>query len=133
MRLSIAMDNITRLTAREVEILRRNLHACYSRVPTNIDFLPSFILDSIKFAYGTPWSRLQAQRVARGRANQSMWAEWRAYDRFQRLLEQLKRYDHLHPTRMTQLEACCEMAAKEKARLEAKRPFPRSFPDPASS
>jgi hypothetical protein len=133
MPLLITMDSITRLTAREVEILKRNLHACYSRVPTKTDFLPSFILDSIKFAYGAPWRRLRAQRVARGSANQSMWAEWRAYDRFQRLLKQLKRYDRLRPTRMAQLEACCEMASKEKARLEAKRPFPRSLPAPASS
>jgi hypothetical protein len=133
MPLLITMDSITRLTAREVEILKRNLHACYSRAPTKTDFLPSFILDSIKFAYGAPWSRLLAQRVARGRANQCMWAEWRAYDRFQRLLEQLKRYDRLRPTRMAQLEVCCVMAAKEKARLEAKRPFPRSFPAAASS
>jgi hypothetical protein len=123
----MTMDNITRLTAREVAILKRNLHACYSRVPAKTDFLPSFIFDSIKFAYGVPWSRLQTQRFARGRANQSMWAEWRAYDRFQMLVAQLKRYDWLRPVRLAQLEACCEMAAKEKVRLEAKRPFPKCF------
>lgn len=124
---SITIDNITPLTAREVVILRRNLHACYSRVPTKLDYLPSFIFHSIQFAYGMPWSCLRAQDFARGRANQLMWAEWRAYNRFQRLLAQLKRYDRLRPVRMAQLEACCEMAEKDKVRLEAKRPFPNSI------
>ena len=124
---SMTINNVTRLTAREVVILRRNLHACYSRVPTNLNYLPSFIFDAIQFACGVPWSRLRTQRFARGRANQLMWAEWRAYNRFQRLLAQLKRYDLLRPVRMAQLEACCEMAEKDKVRLEAKRPFPNTF------
>jgi len=128
----MAMDKITRLTAREVAILKRNLHACYSRVPKRTDFLASFIFDSIKFAHGVPWSLLQPQHCTRGRANQSMWAEWRAYDRFQMLLAQLKRFDRLRPVRLAQLEACCEMAASDKVRLEAKRPFPKSVRSRAS-
>jgi hypothetical protein len=100
------MKPIGPLTPRQIAILKRNLHACYSRVPTRTDFLPSFIFDSIRFASGMSWSALRAQRHARGQANQWMWAEWRAYDRFQKLVAQLKRYDRLHPTRMAQLERC---------------------------
>jgi hypothetical protein len=55
-----------------------------------------------------------------------MWAEWRAYDRFQKLVAQLERYDQLRPPRMAQLQACCEMAAREKRRLQAKRPISKS-------
>jgi hypothetical protein len=129
----MTINGITRLTAREIAILKRNLHACYTRVPTKTEFLPSFIFDSIKFAHGVPWSRLRAQHVTRGRANQSMWAEWRAYGRFQKLVVQLKRYDRLRPVRMAQLEVCCEMAARDKVRLEAIRSFPKPCRPPASS
>ena len=73
------------------------------------------------------WGLLRRQQGARGYANQWMWAEWRAYDRFQKLVAQLKRYDQLRPLRMAQLEACCEMATREKRRLKAKRPFPKSI------
>ena len=93
------MGRINPLKAREVAILKRNLHACYSRVPTNTDFFRAFF-HSIMFAHGVPWSKLRARLVTRGRANQSMWAEWRAFDRFQKLVAQLERYDRLHPVRM---------------------------------
>jgi hypothetical protein len=116
----------TQLTERELAILKRNLHGCYSRVPRSTDFLEGFIVDSIKFAHGESWSRLRAERPVRGRANQWMWTEWRAYDRFQKLLTRLKRYDPLSPVRMAQLAACCKMASKQKRCLEAKRPFPAS-------
>jgi hypothetical protein len=115
------MKPIRPLTPREIAILKRNLHACYSRVPVNTDFMQSFIFDSIRFASGISWSELRAQRQARGHANQWMWAEWRAYDRFQKLVAQLKRYDRLHPTRMAQLERCCKMAARQKMRIEGQR------------
>src|SRR5437868_2296778 len=97
---------VTPLTDREIAILKRNLHGCYSRIPGDTDFMASFINDSIKFAHGMTWGRLRRQQGARGYANQWMWAEWRAYDRFQKLVAQLKRYDRLRPLRMAQLEAC---------------------------
>ena len=112
---------ITRLTARETAILKRNLHACYSRIPPDTDFLASFIFDAIQFAHGTPWSELRAHRAARGHANQSMWKEWRAYDRFPKLVVQLKRYDLLRPVRLAQLEQCSKQAAKDKGRISDKR------------
>jgi hypothetical protein len=117
---------LTPLTDREIAILKRNLHACYSRTPRGTDFR-SFINDSMKFAHGMTWNLLRRQQGARGYANQWMWAEWRAYDRFQKLVAQLKRYHQLRPLRMAQLEACCEMATREKERLQAKRPFPKSI------
>jgi hypothetical protein len=120
------MARIKRLTARELQILKRNLHACYVRVP-NTHFLASFILDAILFTHGVPWSRLRARRPARRDANQRMWIEWRAYDRFQKLVAQLKHHDQLPRVRMAQLKACCEMAAKEKKRIQARRPLSQFF------
>ena len=118
---------VTPLTCREVAILKRNLHGCYSKVPKNTDFIASFIKELIKYAHGTTWSQLRRQPGARGYANQWMWAEWRAYDRFQKLVAQLERYDQLRPLRMAQLQACCKMATREKRRLQAKRPMPKSI------
>ena len=81
-------------------------------------------MNSVKFAHGMPWSLLRRQRGARGYANQWMWAEWRAYDRFQKLVAQLKRYDQLRPLRMAQLEACCNSgrAREETAPSQAAIP-----------